>query len=330
MKSIYTTILSVLFLAPIFAQAYSLTVNNGCGSGMYQTGDTVHIWSQAYDNTKTFSSWSGDVQFLARPKEWHTTILMPNQDVSVYANVVDMPSYSISFEQIMGAAILKNVYSYFPTNQKGVIYFFHGTNGSAGNIINSEETRSFINAAISNSYGIIVTESEETSLNVDLNNDGMLRWKSFPMDTINGTDYLNIRILKDTFQLRGNILHSTPIFTVGVSNGGAFSAAVSQAYNFKAGVSYIASSVMPLFEVHENPFAFRMALYDDHEEVGSEGNYQAWQHDSILDARGICHDYEIYDKQPLYPQRFARIAGISTLVSQDIFNELLENGDLNS
>jgi hypothetical protein len=330
MKLFLTTCLFFATLLSIQAQTRTLNVQGGYGSGTYQVGDTVHIWSEAYDFSETFATWTGDIQFLERAKEWHTTLIMPNQDVSVTATRVDMPPYSIEFEQIMGANNLKDVYYHFPTNPKGIIFFFHGTNGSASNLVNNEETRSFLNAAIADSYGVIITESEETTLNTDLNADGKLRWKGFPLDTINGVDFLNIKAVKDTFISRNDFTSTTPLFSVGISNGGSFSAAVSQIYNFKAGVSYIASSVTPLFEVRENPFAFRMALYDDHEEVGPAGNYQAWQHDSILQAGGICHDYEIHNKQPIYPQRFARIQGISLATSTGIYTDLLTNGELDA
>lgn len=325
--SIITTICSFVGL---YAQTFNLTVINGYGSGNYQVSDTVHIWSVAYDNTKTFAEWTGDTQFLEMPNEWHTTLIMPNQNISVTSVIANMPAYTINYEQIMGKNNLKNVYSYFPPNLKGVIYLFHGTGGNASNWINVVEYRSFINAAIADSFGIIVTEAEEITLNIDLNSDGKLRWHTFPIDTINGIDYLNMKIITDTFVNRGNVTQLTPKISVGMSNGGSFSAAISYIYNYKVGISYCASSAQAIFGVRNNPFAFRMAKYDEHPEVGSQGNYEAWQRDSILNERGICHDYEIHDKQPIYPEEFARITGISVATSQTLFNELINNNQIDN
>ncbi len=312
------------------AQFHNLTVNGGYGSGSFQVGDTVHIWSEAYDNSKTFSNWNGDSQFLSNPKEWHSTLVMPDQDVIVSAQIANMPAYSINSEQIMGANNLKNVYSYFPPNPKGLLYLFHGTSGSASNWITTVEYRSFVNRAIADTFAIIVTEAEEITLNSDLNGDGKLRWQGFPLDTVNGIDYQNIKIITDTFINRGDLSPIVPKFSVGMSNGGSFSAATSYVLNYKAGISYCASSVQAIFGVRNNPFAFRMAKYDDNAEVGPEGNYEAWQNDSILQARDICHDYKIHDRQPIYPQRFARIPGISVATSMAIFNQLSNNGQLDS
>jgi hypothetical protein len=331
MKSTLLTILILIYsITGLKAQTFTLNVVNGYGSGSYHSGDTVHIWSVEYDNTKTFLKWTGDVQCLEKQNEWHTILIMPAQNISVNAVIANMPSYTINYEQIMGADNLKNVYSCFPSGLKGVIFLFHGTGGNASNWINTVEYRSFVNAAIADSFGIIVTEAEEITLNTDLNGDGKLRWKGFPVDTINGTDYLNIKFLTDTFINRGNITYSTPKFSVGMSNGGSFSATISYAYNYKAGISYCASSVQGIFNLRNNPFAFRMAKYDDNEEVGPQGNHEAWQNDSILGSRDICHDYKIHDRQPLYPERFARIAGISVATSQAIYNDLAINNQLDN
>jgi len=333
MKALFLTFFSlVIFLQCnlINAQTYNLSVVEGYGSGNYSAGDTVHIWSKAYDTTKTFKKWTGDIQFLENPNEWHSKLIMPSQNISVSAIIDNMPNYSITFEQIMGQNILKNVYYFFPNNLKGVIYLFHGTGGNAANWISSIENRSFVNAAIADSFGVIVTEAEEITLNTDLNGDGKLRWKVFPIDTVNGVDYLNIKILTNTFIQRGDFNYSTPIFSVGMSNGGSFSAGISSALNFKAGISYCASSVQGIFSARNNPFAFRMAKFDDNDEVGSEGNYEAWQNDSILAAREICHDYKLHDRQPIYPERFARISGLSVSNSQLIYNDLVTNNLLDN
>lgn len=319
-----------LFITTTYAQTYNLTVNNGYGSGTYHSGDTVHVWSVAYDSTKTFSKWIGNTSSLNSSKEWHSSLIMPNQNISITAVIANMPSYTIHYEQIMGKNNLKNVFYSFPVNLKGIIYLFHGTSGNASNWINTVEYRSFVNAAIADSLGIIVTEAEEITLNTDLNGDGKLRWQGFPLDTIAGIDYLNIKILTDTFIHRGLINTSTPKFSVGMSNGGSYSAASSYINHFKAGVSYCASSVQAIFGIRTSPFAFRMAQYDDNTEVGPTGNYEAWQNDSMLAFRGICHDYKINDKQPIYPERFARISGVSTTASQAMYNDLINHNLINS
>lgn len=158
-KQFIITVLIMFSYIAMNAQVYNLSVIGGYGSGNYQVGDTVHVWSEAYDSTRTFLHWSGDTQFVERPNEWHSTVIMPSQNISITSNIANIPSYTIGYEQIMGANNLKNVYYCFPSNLKGIIYLFHGTGGSASNWINTVEYRSFVNATIADRYGIIVTEA---------------------------------------------------------------------------------------------------------------------------------------------------------------------------
>lgn len=315
-------------LLTIGAWSQTLTVNNGYGSGTYNVGDTVHIWSTAIDTTETFDKWTGDTQFLLRDKEWHSLLVMPNEDVTITAEVIPMPAHTIQHEQIMGANELKNVYSSFPSFAKGVLYLFHGTGGNAGNWISNVEYRSFVNAAIADSFGVIITEAEEITLNTDLNGDGKLRWNGYPLDSINEVDYVNLRAIRDTFINRGIFDASWPVYTAGMSNGGGFSALYSELFQCDAGISYCAHSSTLLFELRNVPFGFRMARYDDHENVGAEGNYTAFQCDSILEERSICNSYVNLDKQPIYPERFARVPGLSVGASQSIYNDMSSNGML--
>ena len=49
------------------------TVTNGFGSGMYEAGSTVHIWSDHNPRTQVVTTWSGDSDILADNGEWHTS-----------------------------------------------------------------------------------------------------------------------------------------------------------------------------------------------------------------------------------------------------------------
>lgn len=329
MKLLFTLLVVFVHSVVVNAQPFDLSVNNGYGSGTYQVGDTVHVWSIAYDSTQVFGQWDGDSQFLIGPKEWHTTLIMPNQDVTVTAVINNMPTYVISHEQIMGVSNLKNVNYFFPNTPKGIIYFFHGTGGSAANFVYSDENRSFINAAIADEFAIVATESEETTLNQDVNLDGTIRWMTNPIDTITNPDYLNIKTLHAEFVNRSWISSNTPRFSVGMSAGSNFSAAVSNIFNFDAGVGYCSKANNTGIDTRLSPWAFRLAKYDDNPSYNAPlGHYEAFQNDSTLEVRGICHDMLIHNRQPIYPERFARVPGISVANSQAIFNELLANNQI--
>jgi len=310
-------------------QTFNLTVNNGYGSGSYEVGETVHLWSVAYDTTQTFGEWIGDVSFLNRPNEWHTTLTMPNQNLSVTAVIDDMPTYEITFEVMAGLNNPKNVYYFFPPNPIGMIYLFHGTGGDAKGFISGTEMRSFTNAAIAAGYAIISTEGEEITLNQDIDGDGEKRFMTHPIDTVNNIDYRNIKIITDEFISRGWVTANTHRFSIGMSAGSNFSAAFSAIWNFP-GIGYCSRAQNTGFGSRLSPFAYRLAKYDDNESYNyPAGLNQAMANIAELELRGICNDLYENDRQPIYPQRFARVSGISTANSISIYNELLINNQIN-
>jgi len=299
----------------ITAQDVQLEVRNGYGSGMYTAGDTVHIWAETpLDTSSIFHLWDGDQVDLFSNQEWHTQFVMPDADVSVEARFRDMPDLPITFERIQGAEIEKPVYHLIPEKMQGLILIFHGTGGSAAGWIHNTEQRQFVDACIASGFGVIITESEESTLQQDLNGDDKIRWQPFPADTSINIDYRNINIILNTLRDRFNIPEDIHIFSAGMSNGGAFSAAISTLFDFNAGVSYTAPGANAVNEVRENPFAWWMARFDDNENVGPEGNEQARLQSARLIERGVCTDFSFHNRQPLYPERFARIRSIDCLL----------------
>ena len=330
MKNLTLAIGALLLTTSVFAQTFNLTVNNGYGSGTYQAGDTVHIWSVAYDSTKTFGQWTGDIASLHRPKEWHTTLTMPNQNISVTAVIDNMPAYSITYELMQGLNNPFNVYYYFPPNPIGIVYLFHGTGGSAENFIYGVENRSFTNASIARGYAIVSMDAEEVTLNQDIDGDGGRRFMTQPIDTISNVDYRNIKKITIEFINRGWITAGTTRFSIGMSAGSNFSAATSYIWNF-TGVGYCSRAQNTGFDVRLSPFAYRLSRYDDNPSYNYPvGLQQALANVALLDTRGICNDLYENDRQPIYPERFARVPGISVANSILMYNELVVNNQIDA
>lgn len=303
------------------AQSFQLTVNNGYGSGTYAAGDTVHIWSAAIPANNVFDKWTGDVSVLESKDEWHTTVVMPSQNVSVTANFKVAGAYTIQHESIMGCDTLKEVYSYFPSVYRGVIFCFHGTGGSATNWTTLFEYKQFLNDAVADSFAFIVTESEETTKQADLNANGKTnQWNYLPYDSSN-VDFANIKALIDTFTLRGKVNATTPFFAVGMSNGGAFSSTIATYFKWDAAVSYCAPASQLLANLTTIPIQWCMAVHDEHPQVGPQGNADALSHHNTLVSRGICSNYFAHDRSPVYPQRFMRIGSITSTKSANLFTE---------
>ncbi|KAI9447046.1 hypothetical protein F5148DRAFT_1292462 [Russula earlei] len=337
MKRLFFAVISLIFAAtacnkssnsqsnPPAGDSATVTVVNGYGSGTYKVGDTVQIWSNALPANTVFDVWTGYNNLLQNSGEWHNTFIMPAQSVTVTATQKAITPYSLTYEKIKGVNILKNVYYYFPTGHKGIVYLLHGTGGSANNLVTTFAWIQMMNDLVAANYAIVVTEAEEISLNTDLNSDGKLRWLSTPLDSTSNVDYGNIKALRDTFYKRGYTNAAIPQYSLGMSDGGAFSSSLSYLYHFKTGVSYCAQGYQLIFNSSTTPFQFCMAKYDNNDEVGAQGDATALTYNQLLTSRGICSKYFSNDHSPVYPQRFARLSSISITTSTAFFNELKNN-----
>ncbi len=310
--------------------SFTVSVNNGYGAAKYKIGDTVHIFSTAYSDNQLFDKWTGDVSLLNAYNEWHTWFIMPSQNVSVTGTIKNITPYSLQYEQIRGRDRLKPVYSYFPAGHKGIVYLLHGTGGTAQNVATSYEFKQLAKDLVTDGFAVIITEAEEATTGIDANADGKLRWLTYPVDTLNNVDYVNIRNITDTFYIRGVTSRSKPRYSAGMSNGGAYSAALSYAYNFKAGISYCAPGGTVVAQISTVPFQFCMARFDNNENVGAQGNADALSNSNTLTSRGICSKYFMKERAPLYPERFARSGDISLAQSQAVFTELKSKNFLDS
>lgn len=306
--------------------SFTVVVNNGYGSGKYKTGDTVHIFTSHYSDNQLFDKWTGDAGILNAPNEWHTWFVMPNKNVSVSGSIKSSVPFTLQYEQIMGRDRLKLVYYYFPAGHKGFVYLLHGTSGNAANLVRDYEFQLLIRDLVNDNFGVIITEAEEATTGIDANGDGKIRWAIFPTDTLANVDYANIRIITDTFYNRGLTERSKLKYSLGMSDGGFYSAALSSVYNYKAGVDYCSQGSPTIISTTQIPIQFCMARNDNNDAVGPTGNATALSNSNSLNARNVCSKYFIKERSPIYPERFARRGDISATQSIAVFNELKSKG----
>ena len=285
--------------------------------------------AKEFTSTQIFDTWTGDNNLL-NTNDWHAWFVMPNKNISVTANVKSVVPFTLNYEMIKGRDRLKPVYSYFPAGHKGIVFLLHGTGGSAAQFISDFEGNYVITELVNDGFAAIITEAEEATTGVDANGDGKLRWTETPVDTVANVDYANIRIITDTFYNRGTTDRSKPRYSLGMSNGGAFSTALSYVYNYKAAISYCAPSGSAIASFSTVPLQFCMQQDDNNPDVGPQGNADALSNSETLTTRGTCSKYFINEHSPVYPQRFARRSDISLATSAAIFNDLKNNGFINN
>lgn len=315
---------------PVTTDSFMVTVANGYGSGKYKTGDTVHLFSAAYSSTQLFDTWSSsDASLLNGKDEWHTWFIMPARNVSFSGSVKNSVAFTLNFEQIKGRDRLKPVYYYFPAGHKGFVFLLHGTGGSAQQFTSSYESQLLIRDLVNDNFGVVVTESEESTTGVDANGDGNIRWNPVPYDSVTNADFANIKAITDTFYTRGITGRNKFRYSLGMSNGGFFSGTLSMMYSYKAGISYCAPTGSIVAQSTTVPFQFCMARFDNNDNVGPQGNADALSNSQSISSRGICSKYFITEHSPLYPERFARRGDITLAQSAAVFNELKAKGYLN-
>lgn len=313
------------------AQVYSINIQNAYAqTAQAAPGDTIHIWAQEWGAARSFGYWSGDTSYLERPLEWHTRLIMPAHDVSLTAVTPVLPTGSndpLTMVNIMGRDTLKRVFFYFPPNQDppGVCWLWHGTNGSADSWAGTEyEQNQFVKYLVSKGWGVIITESEESTKGKDLSGDGNIRYDYTP-DTLNNVDLQNVRAIRDTFINRGKMSWSTPQASVGFSAGGAFSTLLASVLDWQAAVTHCSAGISTLIPFSHTPILFSMNARDNHPDVGTEGLLKAIANYHLQDSLGICTGFYLLEPSPTYPQRFKRLPGITTSMSAAINNELLGN-----
>lgn len=331
MKPIFTSLFVFLFFSSLQAQFFQLTVENGYGSTTAAPGDTLHIWAEEWGASRTFSHWSGDTSFLEMPEEWHTRVIMPAQNVTIQSNTKILPTGAnnpLSEEMMMGRDRMKRVFSYFPANAPpiGVCWLWHGTGGSANSWAGSEfEQHQFVKYLVGNGWGVIVTESDESTTQQDLDGNGDLQYDFFPDSSISA-DIANVRAIRDTFIQRGKMTWETPQAALGFSAGGAFSTLLASILDWRAAVSHCHPGVEIAVQNTTTPLFLSMNQRDNHPGVGPAGNLNGFENWQYLKDKGLCADFKMLRPSPAYPQRFKRMPGITTSLSYSIHNELVANG----
>ena len=89
------------------AQLYTLTINNGSGSGDYTSGTVVDISADAAPEGQQFAQWTIDVANVANVNSASTTITMPASSATLTATYEDIPD-----EGLLTGTLFDNISPY--------------------------------------------------------------------------------------------------------------------------------------------------------------------------------------------------------------------------
>ena len=302
--------------------SFQVTVTNGFGSGTYEVGSTVHIWSNHNPRTQVVTKWSGDTDLLPDSGEWHTSFVMPSRDVTFSAELKDV-SFQLVEEQFNGRDRSKTVRYFIPPNPVGFVHITHGTGGS-GAIIEGIEPGYLARVLVDAGYGVWATDAEEVDIG-DQDGNNKIRWNTTP--NADNVDFANLTRIFGQFVSRQLIPQGTPNFIVGMSNGGSFSFVAGGFLSLKAAVVYCASGPEQVATITETPTAWSLCELDDNEQVD---NAKSARNHEALKARNIATELYSHGPSPLYDQRFVRIDGIDEATSKAIADELRMNNHVDA
>ncbi|MEM9887515.1 MAG: T9SS type A sorting domain-containing protein [Bacteroidota bacterium] len=327
MKYCYTLLCCLIFSTSLLSQSYSLTVSEGHGSNTYAVGDTVYIFSRALDDYEVFTHWTFSTEnltFVADQGEWRTAFIMPNEGVEAKAHFAEVPSDFLTFESMRTSSIVQPFYTAFQEDAKGTVFILHGTGGGVSGWSDQRRGDSFqmVKDLYYAGYSVVIPESQESTLREDLNNDGRIRWVSFPTDTLTNIDYQNLKIAIDSFERRG-ALDREELFSIGMSSGGSFSGAFSITFETVASAIYCATSQLGVAQSTESNLQW--CLMPNDPVMGLNGIETVKSYAEILKDRRLCSNVFVNRLFPIYPALFQR-AGLSATASAAVFEELVRNG----
>ena len=113
------------------------------------------------------------------------------------------------------------VISYVPDHPKGMLYLFHGTNGSA-RFADRIETTDVINRLVARGYGFVSTSSTERT--------GNKRWNVFDPSLTTNPDLARLSRLQAHLVATTGLEAGTPLVGIGMSNGARFVTLWGQAW----------------------------------------------------------------------------------------------------
>jgi hypothetical protein len=133
------------------------------------------------------------------------------------AGCVVVPSVPFSHWQFEGFQVV----SYLPEDPVGIVYVFHGTNGSA-NFAEKIETVDVLNTLIDRGYGFVATESTERT--------GNRRWNVNNASLTTNPDLARLTRLHEHLVDTTSVAPTTPIMGLGMSNGARFVSLFGQSW----------------------------------------------------------------------------------------------------
>ncbi|MBI4061968.1 MAG: hypothetical protein HY403_11125 [Elusimicrobia bacterium] len=206
-----------------------------------------------------------------------------------------------------------DTYYQVPPSARGVIYFFHGTGGSAVNMSSNTEMRILAASALAQSHALVFLESTDRTAK---------QWTPTANPATN-PDILHITAVRDYLRTSAGVSAQWPEYGVGMSNGGGYVPYAGYHFSYDAVAIYCAAGYDQVLQLADYavPTFFMQAQNDTIvNNADIQTNY------NLLVGKGVTTVLYTNNEEALTQERFTRIPGITTAESQGLFNSLIATG----
>lgn len=291
-----------------------VAVTGGTASSAGTTGEQVHVFADPAPAGSVFDHWSGDTSTLDDPKSWHTTFRLGSRDVDLRAVFVSVPVWSAVQDSVNG----DDFWYHVPSAPRGLVLFLHGTGGDAAQWFTDPEYVTFVRGAVARGYGVAALTTSDRIED---------EWRLEPISTAN-LDVRNVIEGWTRLVSSGLIGPTTPLLVVGMSSGGRFSARLCSLVPCTAQALTASQGDPPtLMSTTTVPTRFNMLERDTQGAVDAGA---AKEYSEQMIVRGVRSEFELFGASPVYPERFARIQGVSVDASRMIHAALVAGGFLDT
>jgi CubicO group peptidase (beta-lactamase class C family) len=274
----------------------------------------VETYAEAPGSTRIFERWTGDAATLSDPRAWHASFAQPANAVALAARFQSVPALpTIATSSINGSRYRQAI----PPNPRGLIFSFHGSGGSGDLPFQKPQAIEATTLFLARGFGVVGLDS--------VNRDDR-QWN--PQFSTSNPDVVNVQGIIDRLRAAGTIGPATPIFCEGTSNGGGFCSRISALLNFAGQSLMIADGVDAVMAQTAVPTIWTLGRNDP--TLASGYLTRAQNSSAGMSLRGVPNELSIVEPNPVYPERFARIDGISLADSRSLTDALRQGGFLDA
>jgi dienelactone hydrolase len=212
----------------------------------------------------------------------------------------------------------RQVLSYVPAHAKGIVYLFHGSGGSE-TFATRVHTARVLSALIAAGYGYAASASLDRDVK---------RWDVSSLDPKANRDVAYMLGLHKALIEKGAITAKTPVFTMGMSNGGAFAnlyatAAKQQGLPVVAVADYMGPFPAPMRDLLKDARALPSTFLVLSERDGLVDAKRVTEIASQLKAAGGKIEVHLNTEHTVCPATFTVVPGLDAAQREDLVAKVL-------